>query len=183
MSRSVLPVPTPRRDPAASLTVTELSALTRRIAAEVRAGRHDVQLDPHRRWYRQLQLDDVLGIWLISWATEQYAELHDHAGSLGAMTVVSGELVERRWLPAAGALKERRLRHGQTVAFPLGYVHDVANPSIEPAVSVHAYSPPLEAMSYYVLEPVAVEGAGRPRARLRRTPAVVTGPFDGAAAG
>ena len=27
------------------------------------------------------------------------------------------------------------------------------NPSVEPAVSVHAYSPPLTAMSYYAVAP------------------------------
>jgi hypothetical protein len=36
----------------------------------------------------------------------------------------------------------------------------VSNPAVEPAVSVHAYSPPLTAMSYY---DVASDG------RLRRT--------------
>jgi hypothetical protein len=39
-------------------------------------------------------------------------------------------------------------------------VHDVENRAVEPAVSVHAYSPPLTAMSYYGVTP---EG------RLRRT--------------
>ena len=37
-------------------------------------------------------------------------------------------------------------------------MHDVGNPAAEPAVSVHAYSPPLTAMSYY-----ADSGAGPER--------------------
>jgi hypothetical protein len=32
-------------------------------------------------------------------------------------------------------------------------VHDVENRAVEPAVSVHAYSPPLTAMSYYDVAP------------------------------
>ncbi len=140
------------------LVLADLTALTTRVAAEVRAGLHPVEVDPLRRWYRLLRSDDYLDVWLISWATEQTAELHDHAGSLGALTVVSGSLVEQRWV--GDGLRARRLRAGRSVGFPLGHVHDVGNPAESPAVSVHAYSPPLTAMSYYTVEP------GQ---RLRRT--------------
>jgi hypothetical protein len=139
----------------------DLVGLTRRIAAEVRAGHHDVVVDPERRWYHRLRGDDYsneyLDVWLISWATDQATELHDHAGSLGALTVVSGSLSEVRW---TGQLRDRRLRAGRSIGFPLAHVHDVRNPDPAPAVSVHAYSPPLTAMSYY-----AVDDAGH----LRRT--------------
>lgn len=141
-------------DPAA------LTALTRRIAAEVRAGRHPVEVDPTRRWYRRLHGDDYLDVWLIGWATEQATELHDHAGSLGALTVVSGELVEERWAPRTHRLRARRLTTGRSATFPPGHVHDVVNLATAPAVSVHAYSPPLTAMSYYAVDPPG---------RLRRT--------------
>ncbi len=45
------------------------------------------------------------------------------------------------------------------VGFGAHYVHDVRNLSDAPAVSVHAYSPPLTTMTYYdladgVLEPI-----------------------------
>jgi hypothetical protein len=50
-------------------------------------------------------------------------------------------------------LRRRHLAAGDQAGFPLGWVHDVvwapsAAPSV-PTVSVHAYSPPLTAMSYY----------------------------------
>jgi quercetin dioxygenase-like cupin family protein len=111
-----------------------------------------------RRWYQLLRGDDFVDVWLISWATSQAAELHDHAGSLGALTVVSGRLVEQRW--TGTALRTRTLQAGRSAGFPLGHVHDVENRAVEPAVSVHAYSPPLTAMSYYNVTP---DG------RLRRT--------------
>ena len=140
------------------LALADLTDLTRRVADEVRAGEHQVHIDPVKRWYKLLRSDDFVDVWLISWATEQAAELHDHAGSLGALTVVSGSLVEKRW--AGDGLRSRTLRAGRSAGFPLGHVHDVANPAAPPAVSVHAYSPPLTAMSYY---DVAADG------RLRRT--------------
>jgi len=140
------------------LALADLTALTRDVAAEVRAGRHPFRIDPERRWYRLLRTDDYTDVWLITWATEQAAELHDHAGSLGALTVVSGSLAEQRWV--GDGLRSRQVRAGRSLGFPLGHVHDVGNPATTPAVSVHAYSPPLTAMSYYAVEPGA---------RLRRT--------------
>ena len=78
-------------------------------------------------------------------------------GADGAVTVVSGALVETRW--DGGALRQRRLDAGDQAGFPLGWVHDVVwapskparitSPTPTPTLSVHAYSPPLTAMSYY----------------------------------
>jgi quercetin dioxygenase-like cupin family protein len=107
------------------------------------------------RWFTRLHGNDELDVWLISWAPGHSTELHDHGGSLGALTLLSGSLDEFRW--DGDQLRRRRLDAGDQAAFPLGWVHDVVwAPSSEPAVvtgqptlSVHAYSPPLTAMSYY----------------------------------
>jgi predicted metal-dependent enzyme (double-stranded beta helix superfamily) len=148
-------------------SLADLLTLTREVAAEVDAGRHPVEVDPVHRWSRRLHADQHLDVWLISWATDQAAELHDHGGSIGALTVVRGSLTEWRWtagsdddglcpaeeLPARGpGLRRRALDPGRSVAFGLGHVHDVSNRSAATAVSVHAYSPPLSAMSYYGVE-------------------------------
>ncbi|MCW0215872.1 MAG: cysteine dioxygenase family protein [Pseudonocardia sp.] len=158
-ARAVAPTP---------LDLTDLTDLTRRIAAEVLAGEHPVHVDPENRWYRRLVGDDYVDVWLISWAWEKAAELHDHAGSLGALTVVSGELLEQRWVAGSpgqpAGLRERTLRAGRGATFPLGHVHEVVNTTDTPAISVHAYSPPLTAMSYYAVE----EGPVEQGSRLRR---------------
>lgn len=148
-------------------SLDDLAALTREVAAEVAAGRHAVEIDPVQRWSLRLHADDHLDVWLISWTTDQGAELHDHGGSIGALTVVRGALTEWRWtagsdddgtcpaeeLHARGpGLRRRVLDPGHSVAFGLGHVHDVTNRALETAVSVHAYSPPLSAMSYYGVE-------------------------------
>jgi Cysteine dioxygenase type I len=154
--RSVAPTP---------LGLADLAELTRGTAAQVRTGAHEVVLDPDRRWYRRLYADPFVDVWLISWVGEQATELHDHAGSLGALTVVSGVLDEHRWVPADGGLRRRRLRAGRGATFGLGHVHDVVNTQPEHAVSVHAYSPPLTVMSYYAVDPTGA---------LRRTRSVLT---------
>ena len=146
------------------VSLADLGAITRELAAQVRAGEHEVHVDTAHRWSRRLHADAHLDVWLISWATDQAAELHDHGGSLGALTVVRGELTEWRWSPGEAGddavspeelaargpgLRRRVIAPGHGAAFPLGHVHDVSNRRAEAAVSVHAYSPPLSAMSYY----------------------------------
>jgi len=160
-STSAPTLPTP-------LDLPGLAALTHRYAAEVRAGRHTVVVDPDRRWYHRLHSDDAVDVWLIAWATEQAAELHDHGSSLGALTVVHGALIEDRWLPERGELRRRRLPAGRSAAFDHGHVHEVSNPAADAAVSVHAYSPPLTEMSYYALDR-RDNGTGLVRTRTIRT--------------
>ncbi|HEY1972568.1 MAG TPA: cysteine dioxygenase family protein [Pseudonocardia sp.] len=152
------------------LALPALRRLTRQIAREVRLGRHEVRVDADRRWYQLLSSDGYVDVWLISWAREQSAELHDHGGSLGALTVVRGELTEHRW--ARSSLSSRSLRAGTSVGFPVSHVHDVTNVAAEPAVSVHAYSPPLTAMSYYRIEPGGL--LRRTRSELTNEPEKVT---------
>lgn len=156
----------------APLALPQLRRLTRRVADDVRAGRHRVNVDPDRRWYRLLSSDGYVDVWLIGWAHEQSAELHDHAGSLGALTVVRGVLTEHRWSAPHRGLRSRTLRAGASVGFPVWHVHDVTNTAEEPAVSVHAYSPPLTAMSYYRVEPGGL--LRRTRSELTSEPEAVT---------
>jgi hypothetical protein len=61
-------------------------------------------------------------------------------------------------------LADRRRVAGDGVGFGPRYVHDVRNLSEAPAVSVHAYSPPLTTMSFYDLDET---GALRTLASMR----------------
>ena len=139
------------------LRVPDLLCAVDHAADDVLSGNYDHLLPvggppPDDRWFARVHGDDELDIWLISWVKDHSTELHDHGGSLGALTIVSGSLDEFRW--DGEALRRRRLAAGDQAAFPLGWVHDVVwAPAslgiVTPTVSVHAYSPPLTAMSYY----------------------------------
>ncbi|ANW66400.1 cysteine dioxygenase [Mycobacterium sp. djl-10] len=139
------------------LRLPDLLHATDRTANDVLDGRYDHLLPAggvpaDRRWFTRVHGDDELDIWLISWVRGHATELHDHGSSLGALTVLSGALDEFRW--DGDQLRRRRLEAGDQAAFPLGWVHDVvwAPTPITvtgPTLSVHAYSPPLSAMSYY----------------------------------
>jgi hypothetical protein len=153
------------------LRVPDLLHATDQAADDVLSGHYDHLLPPggvpaHDRWFSRIRGDDEIDIWLISWVPEHATELHDHGGSLGALTLLSGALDEFRW--EGEQLRRRRLDAGDQAGFPLGWVHDVvwAPPQpgapAGPTLSVHAYSPPLTAMSYY-------EVTDRNTLRRRRT--------------
>ncbi|MBT0565525.1 cysteine dioxygenase family protein [Williamsia sp. CHRR-6] len=154
------PLSSPLRVLPTRLRTADLLRITDQTAAEVLDGRHDAVLphewDETRRWSTRLHADDDVDVWLISWTPGTSTELHDHAGSLGALTVLSGSLTEYRW--TTQGLRDRVLDAGDQAAFPLGWVHDVmrtpnAPITVDPTLSVHAYSPPLTAMSYYEVTP------------------------------
>jgi Cysteine dioxygenase type I len=167
LSAAVAAVSSPTR-----LRVPDLLDATDRGADDVLSGRYDHLLPPggvpsDDRWFTRLHGDDELDVWLISWVPDRSTELHDHGGSLGALTVVRGALRETRW--DGESLRRRRLRAGDQAGFPLGWVHDVVwaperdlTAPVTPTLSVHAYSPPLTAMSYY-------EVTNRNTLRRRRT--------------
>jgi hypothetical protein len=142
-------VMTARPTTVAPLSLAELASLTSSVADDVRAGLHEVHADLESRWHVRLRCDDEVDVWLISWTQEQGTQLHDHGGSSGAFTVVSGTLSEAVWTPGAEVLTETSRAEGDSVLFGEHYVHDVRNVHAETAVSVHAYSPPLSQMNYY----------------------------------
>jgi hypothetical protein len=139
-----------RSTPATSvLSLAELAELTCSVAEDVRAGLYEVQADADSRWHVRIRCNEQVDVWLISWTADQGTQLHDHGGSSGAFTVVSGELSEAMWTPGVEQLTELTRSQGDSVVFGERYVHDVRNVRPETAVSVHAYSPPLSLMNYY----------------------------------
>lgn len=88
-------------------------------------------------------------MWLLSWLPGQQTGFHDHGDAVGAFAVASGRLRETTATVGDLAVHSRVLSAGAVRAFGPAYVHEVASASAGPAVSVHAYSPPLSAMRRY----------------------------------
>lgn len=102
------------------------------------------------RVFELLWLDERVEVWLICWNGEEHdTGYHDHDISSGAFAVVEGELVEERL--TIGRTIRRRLRRGQSLGFPPSHVHRVHGVGAAPAVSIHAYSPPLRRLGVYAL--------------------------------
>jgi mannose-6-phosphate isomerase-like protein (cupin superfamily) len=122
-----------------------------RLAASAGEWASLVRYSEGERWYQRLERGENHEVWLLSWLPGQRTGFHDHCGSSGAFTVVQGELQERT--PAAGhpALASTSFRPGRARSFGPRHVHEVVNESAAPAVSIHAYSPPLAGMRRYQL--------------------------------
>jgi rhodanese-related sulfurtransferase len=106
-----------------------------------------VRLRAEERWYERLYHGSDHDIWVISWLPGQSTGFHDHGASSGAFVVATGILEENR--PGDGT---RVIHPGKPRAFGPDYVHDVRNVSLAPAISIHAYSPPLSDMNEYELD-------------------------------
>ena len=147
-ARSTLPALFPA--PPGPRTPPVLGEVVAAVSERPDLWRPHVRFDPARRWSMRLHADDDLDVWLISWTPDQSTALHDHGGSAGVLTVVDGGLTE---LTVAPKDLHRLLRHelalGQVRTFGPRHIHDVVNTGAAPAVSVHAYSPPLRSMTYY----------------------------------
>ena len=107
--------------------------------------RHDAE----RRWFlRRYRTHDVEA-WLLGWTVEQAIELHDHGGSAAAVIVLEGELVET--VAELGRTVSTAARWPGGSVHDLGptHVHDLRNRSGALATSLHVYSPPLAAMTFY----------------------------------
>src|SRR5260370_3771520 len=135
--------------PAGRLAPGQLRAVTAGLAARRGLWADLVVRDPDVRWYLPLHRSNSCDVWLLAWERGQDTDWHDHGGSSGSFAVAEGRLVEQYRVPSGRRLGRRRLPTGEAVAFGPGHVHDVAHGSDGSATSIHAYSPPLSAMTYY----------------------------------
>ncbi|MEU7297415.1 cysteine dioxygenase family protein [Streptomyces exfoliatus] len=122
------------------VTVAEFAGLARSIADDRAQWAPYVEYDATTRWYHRLRTGPGYEVWLLSWVPGQGSGLHDHGVSSGVLTVLDGELTERT---DRGV---RTLGGGAQRVFAPGYVHEVVNDSLEPAVSLHVYFPGLTEM-------------------------------------
>jgi rhodanese-related sulfurtransferase/predicted metal-dependent enzyme (double-stranded beta helix superfamily) len=106
-----------------------------------------VRLRAEQRWYERLYHGPDYDIWVIRWLPGQSTGFHDHGASAGALVVATGILEEH-----SPGERNRVIHPGKASAFGPDYAHDVRNVSLAPAISIHAYSPPLSDMNEYELD-------------------------------
>jgi len=132
-----------------ALTETELGDLVKSTVQAWDSWRDMVRFSHDERWFGRLAVSADYEIWVLTWLRGQRTGFHDHGGAVGAFGVALGEL--RESVVARGRARVRyRMASGHMVrTFDGQHVHDIANVSSAPAISVHAYSPPLSAMRRY----------------------------------
>ncbi|SMD01358.1 cysteine dioxygenase [Lentzea albidocapillata] len=124
-------------------TPRELRDLTSFVASELTTGLLQIlDYSTEHRWWARLGLTEGVELWLLSWLPGQGTEPHDHGGSAGSFTVLTGRLREDYRYPA-GPIRSAVRDTGDALGFGSGRAHQVLNPFEAPAATVHAYSPPL----------------------------------------
>src|SRR6266704_16032 len=159
--------------PAGRLAPVQLRAVTSGLAARRGLWADLVVHDPDVRWYLPLHRSNACDVWLLAWERGQDTDWHDHGGSSGSFAVAEGSLHEQYRVPSGRRLGRRRLHADEAVAFGPGHVHDVAHGGDGSATSIHAYSPPLVAMTYYkptdygliAIQTMAIDGPEGARGR------------------
>lgn len=140
--------------PPAALAVDRLESLAAFYAANLTLR---PRFTKGSRWARRVLAGPGHEAWLLAWLPGQGTDLHDHGGvdrpAAAAVAVVSGELTEFTVQPGDfPGLRRRRLQAGEVSVVDDRTVHGMRNRSDAPAVSLHVYSPGLEAMRTYLLD-------------------------------
>lgn len=131
-----------------TLSSSELCALVRAYADDPSSWAPYLRYpgEGEDRWWTRLQSAAGVDVWLLSWLPGHTTEFHDHGASVAAFQVVQGALLEVR--PSTSSESGVHTRHaGDLALVPAGDIHDVISDQV--AVSIHAYSPPLDQMTYY----------------------------------
>jgi hypothetical protein len=129
-----------------------LEALARELAGRPERWRDLIAHDPGQRTYELLRHDEEVMAWLICWMDDHDTGYHDHDGSAGAVAVIEGSVREERLRLGSPPL-ERLATAGQSFTFGAADIHRVRHAGDRPAVTIHAYSPPLWRMGAYEIEP------------------------------
>jgi len=131
-----------------SLTIDELARFATDLSRTPERWRHLVRHADDLRVYEQIWDDDDVNAWLICWSEDQDTGFHDHDESAAGITVVSGAVREDR-LRLGGEPISRVIEAGTTFTLPPVAIHRVLHTGSAPAVTIHAYSPPLRRTGAY----------------------------------
>jgi cysteine dioxygenase len=126
------------------------------------------EVKPHalfsdRRYARNLVYKDRhLEVMIMCWNAGQRSSIHDHAGSLGGIKILQGELTECLFSRAPNgmikSLSSADYAIGDSRVEETSLIHQISNLQAGNAqsVSIHIYVPPLIRMTVYSLEDPAV---------------------------
>lgn len=128
-----------------------LEQLVARLAAEPARWQRLVRHENDARVYEQLPLsEEDVNAWLICWSGGQDTGFHDHDTSAGAIAVLAGRVREERLAVGAPAIA-REFGAGRRFSIPPNAIHRVVHAGAAPAITLHAYSPPLLRMGAYAV--------------------------------
>jgi quercetin dioxygenase-like cupin family protein len=157
-----------------SLRTIELERFVAKLAATPERWRPFVRHADDVRVYEQIWNAPDVNAWLICWSHDQDTGFHDHHHSAAAIAVIAGAVREER-LRLGDPPRARTISAGKTFTVPPVAIHRVLHAGDEPAVTLHAYSPPLVYTGAYRIdehgelqrELLSIEHELRPKALSR----------------
>jgi quercetin dioxygenase-like cupin family protein len=134
-----------------TLPAAQLEQIAAELALDPVRWLHLVRHLDGERSYAEIPCDtrDV-NAWLICWARNSDTGFHDHDASVAAIAVVAGRISEER-LTLTGDAHAHEYAAGDALTIPATAIHRVRNPFDTPAVTIHAYSPPLTRTGAYAI--------------------------------
>jgi quercetin dioxygenase-like cupin family protein len=135
-----------------TMNIEQLQDFVEQLASEPERWQDLIHHDDGRRTYELLFEDEDVTAWLLCWSEDHDTGFHDHDTSAAAITVISGHVREDR-MRLGGAPAGRIFGAGQTVTVPPTAIHRVLHAGDGPAVTIHAYSPPLVRTGAYQVGP------------------------------
>jgi mannose-6-phosphate isomerase-like protein (cupin superfamily) len=131
-----------------SLTIEELEQFATSLASSPDRWAHLVRHCSDVRVYEQIWDDEDVNAWVICWSEDQDTGFHDHDESAAAIAVISGRVREDR-LRLGSDPHTREVGAGSVFTVPPTAIHRVLHAGTGPAVTIHAYSPPLSRSGAY----------------------------------
>ena len=135
-----------------SLSHAELERFATGLAATPERWRHLIRASSSMRVFESIWSDAEVNAWVICWQQDNDTGWHDHDESSGGIAVISGNVREERLVIGAEP-RVRRAGPGETFTVPSTAIHRVLHDGGGPAITIHAYSPPLTRMGAYRLGP------------------------------
>jgi mannose-6-phosphate isomerase-like protein (cupin superfamily) len=136
-----------------SLTAGELERFVRGLAGMTELWRDHIRHSDDLRVYEQIWDDEDVNAWVICWSEDQDTGFHDHDESAAAIAVISGHVREERLALVSNGRRACELGAGDVFTVPPVAIHRVLHVGEAPAVTIHAYSPPLTRTGAYRVGP------------------------------
>jgi quercetin dioxygenase-like cupin family protein len=131
-----------------SLTAAALERFVARLVDSPELWQHAVRHADDVRVYEQIWDDEDVNAWVICWSEDQDTGFHDHDDSSAAIAVIEGQVREDR-LRLGEEPRSQTYGPGSVFTVPAVAIHRVLHAGDGPAVTLHAYSPPLDRTGAY----------------------------------
>lgn len=131
-----------------TMTAEELRDLVASLRARPHLWRGRIEPDPDQRQYVRVLASEHVEVWLIAWTNGQDTGFHDHDDSAAAIAVLEGTVVDER-LALGTTPPAQRHGSGAVLTVEPASIHRMRHVGEQPALTLHAYSPPLARMGSY----------------------------------